>query len=332
MLQDTIRRVGTSDFTAPIVITADEHRLDVRDQLQECPIKASAIILEPKGRNTAAAIALACFFEAATNPDQLMLVMPSDHVIGDVVAFRTAVRVGVPAALDDAIVTFGIKPTKGDTGYGYVQCGEQVPAFPGVRQVVRFVEKPDLATATAYVESGDYFWNGGIFLFKASTLIEELRKHAPQVATACEAAMKSAVADGHFLRPAREDFLSSPSISIDYAVMEKTDRARVVEVDMGWSDVGSWDALWEISEKDENANALAGNVLTMDTRGSLIRSECGATIAALGVENLVIVATQDAILIVPRDRSQEVRELVKGLGAAGADGLKRVVQSKSADG
>lgn len=333
MLQDTVRRVASEEFKAPIVVTAAEHRLGVSEQLHAGDVGAHAIILEPEGRNTAAAIALACFLEASTDPDQLLLVMPSDHVIGDVEAFRSAVRAGVSAALAGAIVMFGITPTRGETGFGYIEAGNEIAAYPGVRHAVGFVEKPDLATALAYVQGGDHFWNGGIFLFRASTMIEELRSHAPDVASACEKAIQNAAADGEFLRPARQEFLRAPAISIDYVVMEKTDRACVVEADMGWSDVGSWQALWEISDKDENANAVTGKVLALETSGSLIRSESEATIATLGVENLVIVATRDAILIVPRHRSQELKDLVREMatGALSPD-RKPVGQLKSADG
>lgn len=319
MLQATVRRSNTADFKAPIIVTGEEHRFLVRDQLREVSIEAEAIILEPEGRNTAAAIGLACYFDANTNPDQLILIMPSDHVIGDVEAFRDFVATGVPAALDGGIVTFGIKPTRAETGYGYIEADDNHADSSAVRKVAQFVEKPDAATAKTYLESGDHFWNGGIFLFRAQTLIEELELHAAEVASACEAAMEGATPDGDFRRPAREAFLMSPSISVDYAVMEKTDRAWVVPVEMRWSDVGSWDALWEISEQDGNANALKGDVVAVETSGSLIRSECDTTIAALGVKDLVIVATRDAVLVAPRDRAQDLKVLVDELGKVGVD-------------
>lgn len=273
-------------------------------------MRPAAIILEPEGRNTAAAVALACVLEARTAPDQLLLVMPSDHVIGDVEAFRVAVRRGVPAASAGLIVTFGICPTRPDTGYGYVQAGRDIPAMPGVREVVSFVEKPDIVSAQNYLRSGDYFWNGGIFLFKASAMMEELRTHVPQIASACQHAMDDATVQGVFSRPEPVSFLNSPSISIDYAVMEKTSRACLVAADMRWSDLGSWNALWEISEKDENSNAVKGAVVARETTNSLIRNESDATIVLLGVEDLVVVATKEKILVVPRCRSQDIKELV----------------------
>lgn len=319
MLQATVRRSNSAEFRRPLVVTGEEHRFLVRDQLREVSAKAEAIILEPEGRNTAAAIALACYLDAKTNPDQLILVMPSDHVIGDVEAFRSCVAAGVPAAVAGGIVTFGIKPTRAETGYGYIEAGAEDPQFRSARKVARFVEKPDAATAEKYFASGDHFWNGGIFLFRAATLIEELEAHAPEIASACEQAIAAATPDGDFLRPAREPFLASPSISIDYAVMEKTERAWVVPVEMRWSDAGSWDALWEISEKDSNGNVLTGDVVAVESQGSLIRSETDATVAALGVEDLIIVATRDAILVLPRNRAQDAKTLVDALKDAGVD-------------
>jgi mannose-1-phosphate guanylyltransferase/mannose-6-phosphate isomerase len=319
MLQATARRVRTSAFAAPLVVTGEEHRFMVREQLRDASIDPEAIILEPEGRNTAAAIALACLVEARTNPERLMLVMPADHVIGDTGAFRSAVEAGVASAEAGAIITFGIRPTRAETAYGYIEAGAEIADCPGVREALRFVEKPDASTAEHYLRSGDHWWNGGIFLFKASAFIEELRMHAPQIASACEAAMAGAARDGDFLRPCREPFLEAPSISIDYAVMEQTSHALVVPVDMRWSDVGSWDALWEVSDQDPGSNALTGDVVALETSGCLIRSESSATVAALGVKDLVIVATRDAVLVVPRDRAQDLKRLVEALHEAGID-------------
>jgi mannose-1-phosphate guanylyltransferase/mannose-6-phosphate isomerase len=318
-LQATVRRARSREYKPPVIVTGEEHRFLVRDQLREVSIDPEAIILEPEARNTAAAIALACYLEARTAPDQLMLVMPADHVIGDEEAFRDAVEAGVPSARAGAIVTFGIHPTRAETGYGYIEVGNLEPDRTGVLPVVRFVEKPDAATAQSYLASGRHHWNGGIFLFKASTLIDELQSHAPGVAAACEVALASGATDEQFVRPAREPLLACPSISIDYAVMEKTERASLVPVEMRWSDVGSWDALWEISDRDPFSNALTGEVIAVDTSGCLIRSESSATIATLGVQDLVIVATRDAVLVVPRSRAQDLKSLVQRLESAGVD-------------
>lgn len=302
-----------------MIITGEEHRFLVREQLDEVSSDPEAIILEPEGRNTAPAIALAAYYDAAENPDQLLLVMPSDHVIGDVGSFLAAVEAGIPAATDGAIVTFGIQPVRAETDYGYIEAASGGSPSDQVRQVLRFVEKPDLEAAERYWSSGNHFWNGGIFLFRAGTLLEELTRYSPEIASSCETAMSKVARDGIFLRPDPEAFGRSPSMTIDCAVMEKTERAWIVPVEMRWSVVRSWDGLWEISDKDENSNALSGDVFALENSGSLIRSECEATIAALGVKNLVIVATRDAILVLPRDRAHDAKTLVGALRAAGIE-------------
>jgi mannose-1-phosphate guanylyltransferase/mannose-6-phosphate isomerase len=319
MLQATARRTARGQFEAPLVVTGEDHRFLVREQLRAASIDPAAIILEPEARNTAAAMALACYHEARRAPDRLMLVMPADHVIGDEVSFMRSIEAGIPAAEAGAIVTFGIQPRRAEIGYGYIEAGEALPDQPGVFSVRQFVEKPDAPTAESYLATGRHFWNGGIFLFKASVLIEELTAHAPEIAAACEAAAVNAAADDAFLRPQREAFITSPSISIDYAVMEKTARASMVPVEMAWSDVGSWDALWEISDRDSAFNALMGDVVAVESSGCLIRSESDATIATLGVTDLIIVATRDAVLVVPRDRAQDLKKVVQSLEEAGVD-------------
>jgi mannose-1-phosphate guanylyltransferase/mannose-6-phosphate isomerase len=319
MLQATVRRTMAAEFGLPLIVTGEEHRFLVREQLRGASVTPAAIILEPEARNTAAAIALACYLEARSAPDQLMLVMPADHVIGDEQAFRDAVQAGLPSAQAGAIVTFGIRPTRAEIGYGYIEAAEADLDSAAVLDVDRFVEKPDALTARSFLETGRHFWNGGIFLFQASALISELESHAPEIATACDAALAAASGDGEFVRPGAEALARCPSISIDYAVMEKTKRASLVPVDMRWSDVGSWDALWEISGQDASSNALTGDVVAVDTSGCLIRSESDATVAALGVKDLVIVATRDAVLVVPRDRAQDLKTLVQALDTAGVD-------------
>lgn len=321
MLRATIRRTSGKDFAAPIVIAGEEHRFLVRDELHAAAVDPLVIMLEPEGRNTAAAIALACFFEGPRNRDELMLVMPSDHLIRDNDAFRRAVAIGVPAAQAGAIVTFGIQPTRAEIGYGYIEAGKILPKFNGISEVATFVEKPDPPTAEAYFQGGHHYWNSGIFLFKTSTLVEELLARAPAVASACEVAMESSVRDGDFLRPKREPFLASPSVSIDYAIMEKTERLCIVPVSMDWSDVGSWNALWEISSRDSNSNALVGQVVAVDSSGCLIRNESKTTIAAFGLTDLVIVASTDAVLVVPRARAQDLKILLSALEHAGVNTL-----------
>jgi mannose-1-phosphate guanylyltransferase/mannose-6-phosphate isomerase len=317
MLQATVRRTSGDSFGAPVLITGEEHRFLVKEQIAPIGSGSELIILEPGPRNTGPAVALAAFREAAENPDQLMLVMPSDHVIGDVAAFHDAVSRGRAAASEGAIVTFGVKADRPETGYGYIEAGDELQ--PGVLDLVRFTEKPDADTARTFIASGHHFWNGGIFLFKAQSLVDEMRTHAPEIAAACEEAIAKSSRDGAFLRPDSSAFERAPSISLDYAVMEQTARGAVVPVDMAWSDVGSWDALWAISPKDADGNVLSPNVSVVDTRNSLIRSDGAATVAALGISDLVVVATRDAVLIMPRDRSEEVKLLLDQLARDGVD-------------
>ncbi len=315
MLQDTVARTANhAGFAAPLVICGEAHRFMIARQLENAQAPAAAILLEPEGRNTAPAIALAAHWLAAhASADALMLVMPSDHVITDPDAFRRAVDMAAPAAEAGRLVTFGIRPDHPETGYGYIEQGAALASFPGVHNVRAFVEKPDLATASACVAGGNHAWNGGIFLFTAGAYLAALTRHAPAVAKACAAAMANAQPDGLFLRPQAEAFCSAPNISIDYAVMEKTDRAAVVPVDMGWSDVGSWDALWAIKPHDGHGNAVQGDVTALDCTDSLFRVEGGPPIAALGLEDMVVVSTKDAVLIAPRDRAQDVKAIVDDL-------------------
>jgi mannose-1-phosphate guanylyltransferase/mannose-6-phosphate isomerase len=319
MLQATVRRTNGAAFQAPILVTGEDHLALARDQLRAADVNPASIIVEPEARNTAAAIALACSLEERTNPDQLMLVMPSDHVIGDVESFIEAVQTGVPAAEAGAIVTFGIQPSRAETGYGYIEAGEKRVRWPGIRGTLRFVEKPDASTAEKFVAGGNHYWNGGIFLFRASTLMDELRSHAPEIAAACQAAIAKASIDGDLVRPEREAFLTSPSASIDYAIMEKTDRTCVVPVEMRWSDVGSWHALWEISAKNASGNAVTGDVVELESSDCLIRSEGGQTVATFGVRDLVVVATSDAVLVAARERTQDLKTLIIALEEANVD-------------
>lgn len=273
------------------------------------------LILEPVARNTAPAIALAAL---RASPDDLLLVLPSDHLIRDVAAFRAAVGRGTAAARDGWIVTFGMTPDRPETGFGYIERGEGLG--DGLFRAARFVEKPDAATAESYVASGDFDWNGGIFLFRAGAMIDALRAHAPDVLAGAEAALAEAEADEATLRPDRAAFAAAPTISIDYAVMEKAERVAVVPMDAGWSDIGSWDSLHQVSERDEADNALQGQALAVDSKNCLIRSE-GPSVTAVGVDDLIIVATRDAVLVMRRGESQRVKDAVEALKAQGRDEL-----------
>ena len=311
MLQATLARVNSPDFALPIIVASEAHKHLVKAQLDQIGLEAEAIILEPEGRNTAAAIALVAQMVAPS--DDYLLVMPSDHVIADVAAFHQAIGAALEAARDGALVTFGITPTSPETGYGYIEAGPaRTPALPG-RSVQRFVEKPDRATAQSYLESGNFYWNSGIFLFKASAIRDELQKHARDVFAKCADAMEHRTVDEIFVRPEPGAFLSCPNISIDYAVMEKTDRACVVPLDMGWSDVGSWNAYWDILTKDDADNLLHGDIIAIDTHGSLLRSECDIQIATVGLSNMIVVVTRDAVLVAPRERAEDVKLVVDAL-------------------
>ena len=310
MIQDTSLRVtDKARYARPLVVANEEHRFIIAEQLRSAKVEPETILLEPEGRNTAPAVALAALYLLEQGDDPLMLVMPSDHVIRDEEAFARAVDMARAAARDGALVTFGIAPDRPETGYGYIERGPELSAM-GVYGVSAFVEKPDAVTAAWYLESGRFLWNAGIFLFPAKTYIETLARHAPEILDACRNAMEQCTSDLDFHRPDRDAFLPCPSDSIDYAVMEKTDQAAVVPVDMGWSDVGSWSALWDLADKDNNGNAIKGDVIALDTRGSLLRSE-GPAIATVGLDDIVVVATDDAVLVSHKHKVQNVKQVVE---------------------
>ena len=296
-------------FAPPMLVAAAAHAEAIEAALPGI----GGLILEPEGKNTAPAIALAAL---AADADDVLLVLPSDHLIADAAGFRDAVRRALPFAEQGWLVTFGMKAERGETGYGYIERG---PALgEGVHQAVRFVEKPDAATAGRYVAGGRHDWNGGIFLIRAGAFLEALARHAPEIAEAAKAAMAGARREGGRIHPDAAAFAAAPSVSVDYAVMEKADKVAVVPVAIGWSDVGSWDALHEVAACDEAGNALAGDVLALDSSNCLIRSE-GPLVVAIGVEDLVVIATADAVLIVPKAQSQRVREAVEALKDKGRD-------------
>ncbi|QBG94882.1 mannose-1-phosphate guanylyltransferase/mannose-6-phosphate isomerase [Xanthomonas oryzae] len=311
MLQSTWLRAAPVAAHAPIVVANEEHRFMAAEQLQQLGVKPSAILLEPKGRNTAPAIAVAALEATRDGADPLLLVMPSDHVIQNEAAFQAAVTVAAAAAEQGKLVTFGIKPTAPETGYGYIKAG----AGNGVSAVERFVEKPDLATAQNYLASGEYYWNSGMFLFRASRYLEELRKFHPAIADACRKAWENGKRDADFTRLDKDAFAASPSDSIDYAVMEKTADAVVVPLDAGWNDVGSWSSLLDVSKQDAQGNAHHGDVIQLDCQNTYAYGS--RLIAMVGLEDVVVVETPDAVLVGHRDRIQEVKDVVSQIKTAG---------------
>jgi len=299
MLQATVKRLSGLDIQASITICNEEHRFFVAEQLREID-KLGSIILEPAGRNTAPAIALAAL---TAKDDPLLLVLAADHVIQDEAAFREAVIRAIPLAEAGKLVTFGIVPSEPHTGYGYIKRGNDLgEGF----KVDEFVEKPSVKVAQGYISSGEYYWNSGMFLFRASRYLEELEKFRPDILGKCKLSVNEIKADLDFLRVHKETFESCPAESVDYAVMEKTDDAVVVPIDAGWNDIGSWSSLWDISEKDGDGNSSHGDVILHGTRNSYVRAD-DKLIAVIGVDDLVIVSTKDALMVAHKDRTQDVK-------------------------
>lgn len=318
MLQETVRRVTGEGFAAPMVICNEEHRFLVAEQLRELDVRPSAIVLEPVGRNTAPAAAVAALLLAEADADAVMLLLPSDHVIQRIAKFHAALEVGVSAARNGAFVTFGIPAASPETGYGYIHRGNALVDLGGCYEVDRFVEKPDAETARQYVEAGDYDWNSGIFMLPATGYLDELKRLKPKVLASCRKAVTGARKDLDFLRLGKAAFTDCESISIDYAVMEHTDKAAVVPVEMGWNDVGSWSALWDLGEKDEQGNVVSGDAILHGTRNSYVRAD-GTLAAVVGVEDLVVIAVDDAVLVAARDKAKDVTEIVNRLKREGRD-------------
>lgn len=318
MIQETAVRAVGDGFAAPLVISNQEHRFLIAEQLRAAGIAPGAIILEPAGRNTAPAAAIAALMVAQTDPQALVLLMPSDHVVDNRAAFHAAVAIAAKAAETGALVTFGIRPVGPETGYGYIKVAAPLAEAPGAFAIVRFVEKPDRAAAEAYLAAGDYVWNSGMFLFRAGIFLDELARLQPTMLKACRDALEAAQRDADFIRLNEAAFTACPSVSIDYAVMEHASKVAVVPVEMGWNDVGSWQSLWEIAEHDGAGNAFQGDVLTEKVANSYIRSE-GPLVAAVGVNDLVVVATKDAVLVSRRGASQDVKKIVDQLELAGRD-------------
>ncbi|CAN7502307.1 mannose-1-phosphate guanylyltransferase/mannose-6-phosphate isomerase [Massilia sp. LjRoot122] len=313
MLQETALRVaGWPGVMAPLVVCGNDHRFMVAEQLREIGITPLGILLEPVGRNTAPAVAAAAHYLKAIDPEALMLVLPADHVIENGAAFRDAVERAVTLVSQGALATFGIVPKTPETGYGYIRRGEPVAHCGDCYKVARFVEKPDAATAQSFLDDGGYYWNSGMFMFHAERFLAELQLHAPAIADAAGKAVSTGYRDLDFCRLEEKAFSDSPSDSIDYAVMEKTLDAAVVPADIGWNDVGSWSALWEVQPKDANGNAQRGDVYLDGVTNSLVRAE-SRIVAVVGVDNLVVVETQDAVLVTHKDQVQRVKQVVDHL-------------------
>lgn len=310
LFQASINRLDGLDVSQPLVISNEEHRFLAAEQLRQLGKLAGNIILEPVGRNTAPAVALAALFAMESGDDPLLLVLAADHDIRDVEAFHRAVDAASKQAVAGKLVTFGINPVAPETGYGYICKGKSVSE--GVFEVDRFVEKPDLVTAQQYLDSGMYCWNSGMFLFRASVYLGELEKYAPDILNACRKAIINKKIDMDFVRIESNEFMQCPDDSIDYAVMEKTDLAVMVSMNAGWNDVGSWSSLWDISEKDSFENSFCGDVLLSDVKESYIYSE-DMLVAAVGISNIVVVQTKDAVLIADKNRVQDVKKLVEKL-------------------
>jgi mannose-1-phosphate guanylyltransferase/mannose-6-phosphate isomerase len=318
LIQETALRIAGPGFAKPLIICHADHRFLVGEQMRAIGIEPDNIFLEPLGRNTAPAAAIAALVIAEKDPEAVLLLMPADHVIGDQRALLEAIHVAQDQAKRGRLVTFGIHPRGPDTGYGYIQRGSALGDDGKIFAVSRFVEKPDAETAVRYVRGGDYYWNSGIFMFQAGAYLAELQRLAPDILTNCRRAISDGKPEADYFRLSREPFEACKSISIDYAVMEHTDKAAVVPVEMGWSDIGSWAALWDTSSKDPAGNVVKGDVLYHNARNSYLRSE-GPLIAAVGVEDLVVIASPDAVLVSPKSATQDIKKIVERLEREGRD-------------
>lgn len=308
MLQETANRVN--HLASPIVVCNEAHRFMVAEQLRMIADEAASIILEPVGRSTAPAITLAAIHAQRQDPEAIIAVFPADHVIGNTKAFKDALDMAIETARNDELVTFGIKPDKAETGYGYIKAE---PSTDKVMSVECFVEKPDVETAKHFVSQSNYFWNSGMFVFKANSYLAALEQFEPEILVHCQQAIEQACSDLDFIRIGGDEFAKCADISIDYAVMERAKNVKVVPMDAGWSDVGSWDSLFELSDKDKQNNATIGDVLAIDSRNNLVHSK--KLVATLGVDNLMVINTKDALLVAHRDKAQQVKDVVNQLDA-----------------
>ena len=318
MLVETVRRIAPLGFAAPTVVCNNAHRFLVAQSLSAAGVKTHGILLEPEGRNTAIATAIAALWLQAQDDTALMLVMPSDHLIGEPAAFYAAIEKAVTASKCGFIATFGITPSRPETGYGYIKRGAGIDDQAGVYRIEKFVEKPTVRAAESYLASGAFHWNAGIFMARVDTVVAEMGRHAPDVLRAATAALAGSSTDLDFIRLSAEAFATSPMVSFDHAVMEKTAQGCIVVAEnMDWSDIGSWRALWEVGDKDDDGNVATGDIWLHDTRNSLIRSADGILTAVIGLDNIVVIATNDALLVADMSRSEEVKKIVEELTGAG---------------
>ncbi len=315
MIEETARRAVGPGFAPPIVVCNQDHRFLVAEQMREAGIVGARILLEPIGRNSAPAVAAASLLAAEDNPDSVLWMMAADAAITDLPKLHALLAEAVAAARAGRIVTFGMRPTGPEIGFGYIEVGDPLPGLPGVHTLARFVEKPDARTAERLVADGRHLWNSGMFVFTARTMLAELERHAPAIVVAVTAALADRAQDLDFIRLGAAAFGSSPSISLDYAVAERTDRAAVVPADLGWSDVGSWDALWDLGAKDSDGNVAVGDVLLEGASDCYVRSD-GIVTAVVGLQDAVVVVTEDAVLAMHRDRAQDVKRVVDRLRTA----------------
>ena len=318
LLQETATRLdGLADVGDAVYVCNEEHRFLVAEQIAEIGKTPSTIILEPEGRNTAPALTLAALYLVKRDADAMMVVMPADHVMTAPQQFVEAVEQGSHNAEQGALVTFGIVPASPETGYGYIKRDEQVGDSAAYR-VARFVEKPDRETAEQYVSEGDYFWNSGIFLMRADRWLDEISQHRPDILKACRQAMNKGTQDSDFFRVNKQDFHECPGDSIDYAVMEKTDRAVVVPISAGWSDIGAWSALWDVCQQDVDGNVMQGDVIAEDTRNAFLVAQ-HRCLATVGLDDVVVIETADAVLVASKDKAQDVKAIVNRLKESGRE-------------
>lgn len=316
LLQQTAMRLGTGGFAPAIVVSGEDQRFFIKRQLEEAGAPLEAILLEPVARNTSSAAALAAAWLESTGREELMLLLPADHIILDQSAFLKAIALAAPHAQEGAIVTFGAQPTEPNTQYGYIEADVEAGSDDGVFPIARFVEKPDAQKAAEYLASGRFYWNAGIFLLNSVTMLDEMRRFLPQGLEAISNAVANAATDGTFVRPEAGSFKCAENISIDHGIMEKTSRGMVVPVQMDWSDVGSWDAVWKLGKKDSKGNVIQGDVVALDTSSSLVRSERGGPlVATVGLNEIAIIAAADAVFVSPIERVSEVKRVVDLLKA-----------------
>jgi mannose-1-phosphate guanylyltransferase/mannose-6-phosphate isomerase len=316
LIQDTVLRAHGPGFAAPVVVCNQEHRFLIAEQLREVGVAGARILLEPVGRNSAPAIAAAAVMVAEDNPDAVLWMMPADASLADTDALHAALDAAATAALLGKIVTFGMQPTAPETGYGYIEIGAPLDGAPGVHAVARFVEKPDAEAAARLSTDGRHLWNSGMFVFTARTLLREMETHAPEVMPPVREAVAGRRTDLDFIRLAEEPFRACPSISLDYAVAERTTEAAVIPASLGWSDVGSWSALWELGDKDASGNVAIGDVVLESSRDCYVRSD-GLLTAVVGLKDTIVVVTDDVALAMHRDHAQDIKTVVERLKAAG---------------